>query len=171
MPASQTHQKLFQQKLKEGQKFLFSKPPDYSRAERVFLELTRLAPNWSEGSLWLGLALLDQSRLTEADTAFRRSIALAPTDSRAHLWLGTALERAGRLNDSVQCFRDGLDLKPHYSEADSRVELASVLKKLGRIEEAIAEWQMVARMDASYPSYDAPIDDAKRELKKLGRAI
>jgi protein O-GlcNAc transferase len=171
MAASKAHQKLIQQKLKEGQKFFYADPPDFSRAADIFIELTRLAPNWSEGFFWLASSLLEQSQFTEAETVFRKAIALDPMDSRPHLWLGIGFERSGRLDASVQSFRDGLALKPHYGEADSRMMLASVLKKLGKIDEAIIEWQCIAKMEPMYPSYNGPIEDAQRELRSHGKAI
>ncbi len=140
MPTSKAHQKLVQQKLKEGQQFFFSKPPDLRQATTSFGEVTRLAPKWAEGFFWLASVLLQQSQFSDAESMFRRAITLDPTDSRLHLSLGTALERAGLLDEAVTSFQDGLALRPHYGEADSRMMLAEVLKKLGRMEEAIAEW-------------------------------
>ncbi|MEY2430259.1 MAG: hypothetical protein QOJ40_3144 [Verrucomicrobiota bacterium] len=171
MATSKAHQKLIQQKLKEGQKFFYADPPDFARAASIFVELTRLAPNWSEGFFWLASSLLQQSQFPEAENAFRKAIALDPMDSRPHLSLGTGLERVGRLDESVRSFRAGLALKPHYGEADSRMMLASVLKKLGRIDEAVVEWKGVAKMEGMYPSYDEPINDAKRELQSHGQTV
>jgi Flp pilus assembly protein TadD len=159
-----------QQKLKEGQAFFYAEPPDVGRAVSTFSELTRLAPEWAEGFFWLASAQLQQSGVVTAESAFRRAIALDPSDSRPHLWLGIGFERAGRLDESVRCLRAGLALKPHYGEADSRMTLAGVLKKMGRVDEAVREWQIVAKMEAMYPSYDEPIQDAKRELQSHGHA-
>ena len=159
-----------QQKLQEGQDFFYAEPPDVSRAVAIFLDVTRLAPKWAEGFFWLASAQLQQSGVSEAESAFRRAIELEPTDSRPHLWLGIGFERAGRLDDAVRCLRAGLALRPHYGEADSRMNLAAVLKKMGRIDEAVCEWRVVAKMEAMYPSYDEPIQDAKRELQSHGHA-
>lgn len=49
--------------------------------------------------------------------------------------------------------------------------LAGVLKKLGRIDEAIAQWRIVANLEAMYPSYEEPIEGAKSELKSRGLAF
>ena len=157
-----------QQKLKEGQKVFFATPTDIFRAVTLFTELTLLAPKWAEGFFWLGSALLQLSGVAEAESTFRRAIELDPTDSRPHLWLGIGFERAGRLDEAAQCLRAGLDLQPHYGDADSRMTLAGVLKKMGRIDEAIREWQIISKMEAIYPSYDDPIQDAKTELKNHG---
>jgi tetratricopeptide (TPR) repeat protein len=171
MATSKAHQKLLQQKLKEGQQFFFAEPPDLVSAATIFAELTRLAPKWAEGFFWFASAQLKQSGVAEAETTFRRAIELDPTDPRPHLWLGIGFERAGRLEEAVRCLRAGLALRPHYGEADSRMTLAGVFRKMGRIDEAVREWRVVAKMEAMYPSYDEPIHDAKRELQAYGHAV
>lgn len=157
-----------QDKLKEGQNFYFSDPAEFSSAVSSFREVTRLAPDWAEGYSWLATALVQQSKFTEAEPCFRRAIALEPSDPRHYLNFGVSLDGAGRWDEAARFFRDGLALKPHYGESDSRMMLAGVLVKLGRIDEAIAEWRTVASMEPMYPSYDEPIIGAKIELKNRG---
>ena len=170
MTRTKAHQKLLQQKLKEGQKFLFAEPPDFSRASIIFQELTRLAPHWSEGHCWLGAARLGESELDAAKAAFRRAVELDSNDSRPHFQLGIIFEQEERLEEAARSFRAGLAMKPHYGEADARMSLAGVLEKMGRVGEAIQEWQTVANMDAMYPSYDRPMQEAKRALQRHGHA-
>jgi tetratricopeptide (TPR) repeat protein len=157
-----------QAKLREGQESFFSQPPDIARATSLFQETTRLAPNWAEGFLWLGAALREGSHFAEAETNYLRAIALDASDSRPHLHLGGAFDRQGKLEDSVRCYRDGLALKPHYGEADSRLMLADVLKRLGRTDEAVREWQTVVHLEPCYPSYEWPIEEASKELLAHG---
>ena len=149
----------------------YKEPANVRGALTIFDEVTRLAPEWAEGFLWLGSAQLQQSGIAEAEAAFRRAIALDPTDSRPHLWLGIGFDQAGRFDEAVQCLRAGLALKPHYGEADSRMTLAAVLKKMGRIDEAIREWKAVAKMEPMYPSYEEPIKEAKKELQSHEQEI
>jgi Flp pilus assembly protein TadD len=158
------------QRLKEGQQCFFAKPPDVRRAVTLFTEVTRLAPGWAEGFGWLASAQAQLSRLDAAESSYRQAILLAPADARHPISLGDVLARAGRLEEAVNSFRAGLALKPHYSEADCRVMLASTLKRLGKIDEAVSEWRMVAGMEPMYPSYDDPIQEAKRELKRHQRS-
>jgi tetratricopeptide (TPR) repeat protein len=157
-----------QAKLQEGQSSFFAEPQDLPRAILLFRETTDIAPTWAEGFLWLGAALLDDSRFLEAEESYLRAISLDATDSRPHLHLGGAYERQGRLEDAVRCYREGLALKPHYGNADAHIMLADVLKRLGRVDEAIREWQAVAQMEPMYPSYEWPIEEAKRELQSNG---
>jgi len=157
-----------QAKLQEGQGSYFAEPQDLSRAVLLFRETTDIAPTWEEGFLWLGAALLDEFRFSEAEENYLRAISLDATDSRPHLHLGGAYERQGRLEDAVRCYRQGLALKPYYGNADAHMMLAGVLKRLGRLDEAVREWQAVAQMEPMYPSYESPIEEAKRELKNYG---
>lgn len=102
--------------------------------------------------IWLGISLLDDLLLNESEQVLRQAIALDPKDSPPHLWLAQAHERQGNLKASVSCYRAGLALKPHYGEADARLGLASVLKNLGHLDEAITEWRTIASMEPMYPS-------------------
>ena len=157
-----------QAKLQEGQSSFFAEPQDLSRAVLFFRETTEISPTWAEGFLWLGAALLADSRFPEAEENYFRAISLDAADSRPHLHLGGAYERQGRLEDAVRCYRDGLALNPYYGNADAHMGLAHVLKRLGRVDEAVREWQTVAQMEPMYPSYEWPIEEAKRELKNYG---
>jgi len=157
-----------QAKLQEGQSSFFAEPQDLLQAILLFRKTTDIAPTWAEGFLWLGAALLDDSRFSEAEENYLRAISLDATDSRPHLHLGGAYERQGRLEDAVRCFREGLALKPYYGNADAHMMLADVLKRLGRVDEAVCEWQVVAQMEPMYPSYEWPIEEAKRELQNQG---
>jgi tetratricopeptide (TPR) repeat protein len=76
------------------------------------------------------------------------------------------VERLGRNKEAVQHYRDGLALNPHYCEADARVMLANALKKIGKLDEAVIEWEAVVKMEPMYPSYEKPMQDAKRELER-----
>lgn len=155
------------EKLQEGQKYYFAEPPDSARAVSCFREVMRLAPDWVEGIHWLASGLEQQGKFKEAEALYRRAIALEPDDSRFHISLAGCVECLGRLKAAVGHYRDGLTLNPHYCEADARVMLANVLKKLNQLDEAVIEWEAVVKMEPMYPSYDKPIQDAKRELERL----
>jgi hypothetical protein len=47
--------------------------------------------------------------------------------------------------------------------------LAEVLERSGAVEEAIAQWQVVLRMEPSYPSHHLPMEEAKRKLNEHGQ--
>jgi len=130
MATSKAQQKLVEQKLKEGQQFFFSKPPDLRQATTSFAEVTRLAPNASRafsGSPWLCFSSRSSPRPSPCFVAPLPSTRLTHVCTFHSALRWSAL---GRLDEAVASFRDGLALMPHYGEADSRMMLAEVLKRL-----------------------------------------
>jgi hypothetical protein len=55
-------------------------------------------------------------------------------------------------------------LKPHYAEADARLILAEAFESFGNVEQAAAQWRVVAQMQSSYPSRERPMEEARRKL-------
>ena len=70
----------------------------------------------------------------------------------------------GKYAEAVEFLVKGLELKPHYGEADARCMLAEVYEHLGQIDEAAALWRQILDMDSMYPSYDQPMEEAKKKL-------
>jgi hypothetical protein len=44
--------------------------------------------------------------------------------------------------------------------------LAEVYECMGRIEDAILEWNRIVEMESTYPSYDRPAEEARQKLAK-----
>ena len=82
----------------------------------------------------LGLAYLEENRLTEAETAFRRLTELAPDEPLGFANLGLVYLRQGNYADAEGSIRRALDLEP--SDPDIRLMLAKVLELTDRVAEA-----------------------------------
>ena len=82
----------------------------------------------------LGLALVDQASLVEAEFCFRQAIALAARGPLAHCNLGMVLHRRGRLQQAEECLRRCIALDETFHVA--HLNLSVVLDELGRVEEA-----------------------------------
>lgn len=149
-----------------GQIQLFSGQPDYDAALREFREVVRINSSWTEGHQWSGFAFERRGELDKAIASYREAIRLAPEDARPHVALGNCLARKGHYAEAIKMFRRGLELKPYGTEADVRVMLAGALANNGRIKEACLEWRRVLEIEAGYPSYDAPRQEAQRMLAK-----
>ncbi len=100
---------------------------------------------------------------------FDKGLKLAPDDARLWLAKGACLAKLRHWDAAVDAYRRGISLEPAYSEADARLMLAEALVKAGRTSEAKKEYQVVAEMEASYPSYEGPIDEAEIALRRLGK--
>jgi tetratricopeptide (TPR) repeat protein len=100
--------------------------------------------------------------------SYKEAIRLDGQDPRFHISLGTCLLALRHWPEAVKALKRGLDLKPHYAEADARLWLAEAYEGNGEKKKAEEQLKTVAAMSPSYPSYDAPINEAKQKLKTLG---
>ncbi len=96
--------------------------------------LALLCPDDGSNLNTLGLALVDQARLVEAEFCFRKAIALAARDHLARCNLGMVLHRRGRLQQAQECLRRCIALDETFHVA--HLNLSVVLDELGRVEEA-----------------------------------
>ncbi len=110
------------------------------------------------------LSLQELGNLAGAAAEFARATDLDGTDPRFWIARGAVLLQLRHFDEATRCLRVGVDLKPHYGDADARLILADALWGAGRKVEAVAEWVTVSKMTPSYPSYEQPIEDAKRRL-------
>ena len=153
---------------KEGQEFQFQDPPDYGAAEKSYREAIDLAPDWGEPVHGLACVLQEQNRYEESCEVERKAIQLLPSDPRPVLTLGWTLRLLGKYAEAVEALEKGLALKPHYGEADSRLMLAEVYEQLSQINKAATLWRQIIGMDSMYPSYDEPMEEAKKKLAQHG---
>jgi hypothetical protein len=82
----------------------------------------------------LGLAYLEENRLEEAATEFRRLTALAPDEPLGFANLGLVSLRQANYEDAERSIRRALDLEP--SDPDIRLLLAKVLELTERVADA-----------------------------------
>jgi tetratricopeptide (TPR) repeat protein len=112
-----------------------------TRAVDVRQDLPQLHGNL--GYAWMGLRLHAQ-----AEIAYRRAIALGGPDPARLNDLGTAL--AGSGGEAEAAYRQALALRPDFAPA--RYNLANLLVRLDRLEEAVQEYQVVLDAVPSDPA-------------------
>jgi tetratricopeptide (TPR) repeat protein len=154
------------QMLKEGEKAFFADPPDFLKAKDCFQKVTESAPDWVEGYHWLATAWEGLEDYQQAVKAYTEAIRCDAKDPRPRVALGRLLTVMGHVDEAIIELQHGVALKPHYGEPDSRLFLAEAYEKANRLSEAIEEWKIVERMEPSYPSYDLPMQEARRKLEE-----
>jgi tetratricopeptide (TPR) repeat protein len=159
------------QLLREGQSYQFAEPPDYAAAEKAYRAATSASPAWGEPYHWLGFVLARQGHLQDAADAYLRAIHLLADDPRPLIALGDLQRRQGQFKEAIRSLQEGLALRPHYAEADARLMLAEAFECAGDLEQAVAQWRIVAQMESSYPSKEKPMEEAKRQLSKHGLEV
>ena len=159
------------QLLREGQSYFFAEPPDYAAAEKAYRAATSVSPEWGEPFHWIGSVLESQGNLQEAADAYRRAINLLTGDPRPLIALGHLQSLRGKYEEAIELLHTGIALKPHYAEADARLMLAEAFERAGNVEQAVAQWRVVAQMEPFYPSHEKPMAEAKRKLDEHGRKV
>jgi len=116
----------------------------HEEAERAFLKALELDPYLTDTYNDLG-ALYDKTgRKDEAERAFRRALEdpAYPTPQKAHLNLGLLYLSQGRTEEAISQMRRAVEIDPKYYQA--HYELASLLDRNDRLEEAAREYEVAA---------------------------
>ena len=115
----------------------------------------------------LSLALLHLERLDEAEAALRRALELQPGSREARLNLVLVLNHqavahfnAGRYQEAIAPFEESAALNP---DAQTFVNLGSVLGQLGRYEEAAAHFEQALAIDPSHESARSNLEMLRRQ--------
>ena len=107
---------------------------DAEGAARSLREVTASSPGLVEGWNALGLALLRQKRLDEADAAFSRVLSLSPRYAPGLLNAGLLRLEQGRIEEGAVFFSRAADLSP--GALAPRVNLAVAQARLGKFGQA-----------------------------------
>ena len=118
-----------------------------------------LDPTDPAAGLNLGNLLRVQSRMVEAEAAYRWAVKAHPNFALAWHNLADLLDEKGRLAEAVDCARRALTADPQY--ADAMFNLALFLQRLGNHAEAATWWTRYLECDRTSPWAER----AKRALK------
>jgi protein O-GlcNAc transferase len=149
---------------------------DFNGAIASYQRAVQGRPNYF--SAWYNLAnvLREEGRVDRAIEAYRRVLQIKPDHAEANINLGNALKERSDSEGALKCYRRALELDS--TNTDVRGNIAQALLALGRKEEAVAEYQVLAAMQPGKWWYalrtacliddvaadNASIDVARREL-------
>jgi tetratricopeptide (TPR) repeat protein len=94
----------------------------------------------------LGIVLIQQQRVDEGVASLRKAIEIDPGNAAAYAQLGTALVEQGKLEEAAATYRKLLRNQP---SAAAHQQLAQVLMRLGRTEEAQKELQLAKSLEGA----------------------
>ncbi|PYR06280.1 MAG: hypothetical protein DMF99_26325 [Acidobacteria bacterium] len=97
----------------------------------------------------LARALITAGKLDEADAEVRRALELHPDSADAHAASGAVAAGRNRFDAAAAAYAQALRLRPDYD--DVRLDFARTLERLGRREEAAAEYRRLASNAATPP--------------------
>jgi tetratricopeptide (TPR) repeat protein len=109
----------------------------------------------------LGVSLLDAGNMTAAEGHFAEAVRLKPHYPEGLANLGFCREKQGRREEAGELFRRSLEVRP---TAQAHYNLANVLSKEGKIEEADAHYQAALRLKPEFVEawYNLGALEAKR---------
>jgi serine/threonine protein kinase/tetratricopeptide (TPR) repeat protein len=116
----------------------------------------------------LGIALLNQRKLAEAEAALRKAIAIKPDYPMTHCNLGFALLNQEKLPAAEAALRKSIALNPDLVEAHSN--LGAVLAKQGKLAEAEAACRKAIALDPNCASAHGNLGCVLLEQGKLAEA-
>jgi protein O-mannosyl-transferase len=111
-----------------------------------FTRAVQLAPDSAAARANLGTVLLDAARPQEGLEQARRALDLQPDSAAAHFTFANALSRVGQTAAAVDHYTEALRLPAQVRVAEIRTNLGAVLEGLGRLDEALAQFEEVVRI-------------------------
>ena len=117
---------------------------DIDGAERLYRDALRVDSNHPLALHYLGVALFQRMRFTEALPLLERSTALVPAEPEFHNNLGLVLAAVDRNDEAIAEYRRTLALAPSHATASNNLGLA--LQAENRLGEAIAAYRSALRI-------------------------
>lgn len=117
-------------------------------AEMTYRAAIALEPEFMESFIGLGSLLMREGRRDEGKDLFRGAIAVRPDSFKGYYHLGLAAEQEEDFSEALRLYRETESRFHDWPEIHLR--LATVLGKLKRYEEALAEYRVLAELDPSF---------------------
>lgn len=116
----------------------------YAEAEPEFKKALELDPYMTDAHNFLGTVYSQLGRITEAEAQYRKALSDPAYPSPELVYLNLALLQAGQGHDdeAVSNLRRSVEINPKYYKA--HFELASLLDKVGNLDEAAREYEVAA---------------------------
>lgn len=117
--------------------YAFEQAGKFPDAVAEYRSALELSPRDYEAHVSLGRVLLRQGDAADAEEHFRQAIAARSNSVPAHLGLANALQAQKKYNQEAGALADYLKLDP--ADRGARLDRASALIQLGRLDQALAE--------------------------------
>jgi tetratricopeptide (TPR) repeat protein len=115
-----------------------------AEAAPEFLKALELDPYMTDAHNFLGTVYSQMGRLTEAETHYQKALAYPAYPTPELVYLNLALLHATQGNDekALSSLRRSVEINPRYYKA--HFELASLLDRVGKLNEAAREYEVAA---------------------------
>lgn len=160
---------------------------EYSEAERIFVELLGINPNFADIQNKMGIILHQADRLTLAAQAFEKALELNPRYTEASLNLAITYSDLGRYEKSREVFERAARFTAASADdfsstaridpfikgklADEHLRLGNRYYNLGLLDDAIGEYQKALRLAPDFPDIITQLGIALRDKGQRDEAI
>jgi predicted CXXCH cytochrome family protein len=127
----------------------------FDRAIEDLMEYGRANALFAEAQSEVGVFMIGQQRISDAEAAFRRSITLDPTFAGAHSNLAELLRMIGRNAESERSYATAVAAAPNLPEL--RYGHALALVRVHRLDDAIGQLQEANRLDPGNTRYTSTL--------------
>jgi protein O-mannosyl-transferase len=141
----------------------------YANIETLWRTTLARNPNCWVARCNLGNVLLQNGRVDEAVTHFRKAMEIQPDDAGIHNNLGNALLRKGQVVEAIGQYEEALRLRPDFAEA--HYNLGSVLLQKGRVDEAITHFQKAVEIQPDDAGIHISLGNALLQKGRVDEAI
>lgn len=117
---------------------------DPAQAEAAYRQAIRIAPDYVDAYLNLGVMLCDAGRCAEAVELYGQALRQCPDESLLHFNLAIALEDLKRTEDAIACYEHCIELAPKF--ADAHYNAARLHEQLGHATKAIRHYSEYRRL-------------------------
>lgn len=140
----------------------------YRKAGWCLREAMKMEPGLPRIRLRLAEVHASTGRIDRALQLCGREVREDPGNVEALSLYAELLESSGRHTEAVETLRRILDFEP--ADLPSRQGIARLLKQLGHPERALVEWQILRKLDSSFPGVDIEIGDIFMQLGDAAEA-
>jgi Flp pilus assembly protein TadD len=134
---------------------------DLDAAEKRYLRLLEVDPNWVQAQNRLGYIAMAQGRFAEAEELFGTYNYIAPDQANPHDSLGELLTLVGRYDEARKELEKALAIKPDFCPAYRHLLMVAILE--GSLEQVD---QIVERARGKCEDYDVAQIDCQAQLWK-----
>ncbi len=142
---------------------------DYESRVSIWTTAAAAAPGNARAHYNLGVVLVDEGRLEEAQPSFERAIRLKPDYDEAYYNLGLSLAQRGRVEEAVANFARALAIDPQNAETHNN--MGGALLRLGRADKAIGHFEEALRLNPEKVTARNNLGSALAALGKSPEAI
>jgi tetratricopeptide (TPR) repeat protein len=145
------------------------KTEDLDAAARAYRKALQLNPSNPKAHSNLGVILLNQGMLKEAQAHFAKAVEYEPDNAAYQRNMGDLLVREQKPEEAMGYYREALRVDPKYTEV--RINLGLLLLMAGRLDEGTAEFAEAVRLDPQNAGAHYHLARALRRQGKLDQAV